>query len=109
MAKRWNVLVFVLIGMLSMMLQQVFAQNQNQTKTQSLPTNIDTKCERLSFSELNAIDDGYGDIWVLGKITNNSTTPLEGVTIISEFYDKDGRLVDVRNDYPSIARRLLSL
>lgn len=98
MAKCWNVLGFVLIGVLSMMLQPVFAQNQTQT----LP-NFDTQCERLEFSDLNTVTDSLGGVRVLGKITNNSTSPLSGVTIISEFYDKDGRLVDVRNEYPSIA------
>lgn len=95
-----KVLGFVLMGMLSMILQPIFAQNL--TQTQALP-NIDTQCERLEFSNLNTVTDSLGGVRVLGKITNNSTTPLEGVTIISEFYDKDGRLVDVRNEYPAIA------
>ena len=89
--------LIVAVGFLFFLsLQQAFAQ--------SLRGNIETKCENLTFSELNLAPGEFDDdIKVLGRVTNNSTQMLENVLIIAEFYDRNGRLADVNEDFPSIA------
>lgn len=90
-------LLFIIIGFsFFLILQQVFAQ--------SLSGNITTKCERLTFSDLNiAPGDFGGDVKVLGKILNNSTVILENVVIVAEFYDRSGNLSDVSENFPSFS------
>lgn len=55
----------------------------------------------MIFPQVNIVSDVLGDIQVLGRITNNYTQTLEGVTVIAEFYDKSGRLVNVLDVSPS--------
>jgi hypothetical protein len=73
-----------------------------QVQPQPAPINIDFQCESGTFSKVNIVPTSVGDIRVLGRITNNSTQTLEGIIVVSEFYDRSGRLIEVSDVYPSL-------
>ena len=51
------------------------------------------ECIRLDVSDLDIVDDGYGDLKVTGRVENNTGEDQDSVYIVAFFYDGEGKLI----------------
>ncbi|MDX1372431.1 MAG: FxLYD domain-containing protein [Nitrososphaeraceae archaeon] len=64
--------------------------------------NIIAVSEQYSIKNVEKYTDEFGYLYILGEIKNESKNPLVNITLIGNFYDRNGKLMDEYYRYPEI-------